>query len=90
MKKKSKWMAKIVNKLESRAADKHDLIVKYEMLGLFILVAIPLPGTGAWTGALVAALFDLRLKNAVPIIFLGVTAAGIVMSLITYGVTALI
>ena len=90
MKKKSKWMASVVEKLEERAANKHDLIVKYQMLGLFILVAIPLPGTGAWTGALVAALFDLRLKNAVPIIFLGVTAAGIVMSIISYGVAALV
>ena len=90
MKKKSKWMAKIVEKLETRAKNKHELIVKYQMLGLFILVAIPLPGTGAWTGALVASLFDLRLKNAVPVIFLGVTVAGIVMSVISYGITALI
>lgn len=90
MKKKSRWMASVVKKLEDRAANKHDLIVKYQMLGLFILVAIPLPGTGAWTGALVASLFDLRLKNAVPVILAGVTAAGIVMSLISYGVAALI
>ena len=67
MKKKSRWMAKIVNRLEARAKNKHEMIVKYQMLGLFILVAIPLPGTGAWTGALVAALFDLRIKNAVPV-----------------------
>ena len=90
MKKKSNWMASLVEKLEKRAENKHDLIVKYQMLGLFVLVAIPLPGTGAWTGALVAALFDLRLKNAVPVIFAGVTAAGIVMSIISYGVAALI
>lgn len=90
MKKKSNWMVSLVEKLEKRAENKHDLIVKYQMLGLFILVAIPLPGTGAWTGALVAALFDLRLKNAVPVILAGVTAAGIVMSIISYGVAALI
>ena len=90
MKKKSKWMAKIVEKLEARAANKHEMIVKYQMLGLFILVAIPLPGTGAWTGALVASLFDLRLKNAVPVILAGVTAAGVIMSIVSYGVSALI
>ena len=67
-----------------------DMIVKYETLGLFILVAIPLPGTGAWTGSLVAALLDLRLKNACPAIALGVAAAGIIMTVISYGVGALI
>lgn len=90
MKKKSRWMARIVERIENRAKNKHELIVRYQMLGLFILVAIPLPGTGAWTGALVAALFDLRLKNAVPVILIGVTVAGIVMSIISYGVSALI
>ena len=90
MKKKSRWMAKIVNRLEARAKNKHEMIVKYQMLGLFILVAIPLPGTGAWTGALVAALFDLRLKNAVPVILAGVTAAGVITSIILFGVSALV
>ena len=51
-------------------------------------MAIPLPGTGAWTGALVAALFDIRLKNAVPVILAGVVTAGVVMSLITFGAKA--
>lgn len=90
MRQKSAWMARIVEKMEEKAKNKHELIVKYEMLGLFILVAIPLPGTGAWTGALVASLFDLRLKNAVPVIFLGVAVAGVIMSVISYGVAALI
>ena len=79
---------RIATKLEAKAARGGEKIVKYEMFGLFLLVAIPLPGTGAWTGSLVAAFFDLRLKNAVPIIFLGVIAAGIVVFLITYGVVA--
>ena len=55
-----------------------------------LLVAIPLPGTGAWTGALVAALTDLRLKRAVPVIFLGVLIAGIIITSLTYGISALI
>ena len=90
MKKKSKFLRGIAEKFENRAEKKKDMIVKYETLGLFLLVAIPLPGTGAWTGALVAALFDLRLKRAVPSIFCGVIAAGVIMSVISYGVRALI
>jgi len=44
-----------------------------------LFVAIPLPGTGAWTGALIAAILDLRIKKAVPSILLGVMIAGIIM-----------
>lgn len=90
LKKKSSFLARIIAKLEKRAENKHELVVRYEMLGLFILVAIPLPGTGAWTGALVASMFDLRLKNALPVISVGVVVAGILMSVISYGVSALI
>ncbi|MBE6617406.1 MAG: small multidrug export protein [Ruminococcaceae bacterium] len=85
MKKKSQKLGAIAQKLEARAAEKGDMLVKYETLGLFILVAIPLPGTGAWTGALVAAMFNLRLKNALPAIFLGVVAAGLIMSIVSWG-----
>ena len=56
------------------------------LLGLIILVAIPLPGTGAWTGALVAALLDIRMRHAVPAIFLGVAIAGAIVTVLTYGV----
>lgn len=87
--KKKKWLKSIVDWLEARAHNKHELIVKYEILGLLLLVAIPLPGTGAWTGALVASLFDLRLKNAVPVIFAGVVIAGLITTAVTYGVAAL-
>lgn len=72
--------------LEAKAEKAGDKLVKYEMFGLFLLVAVPLPGTGAYTGSLVAALFDLRFKNAVPVIYAGVLVAGIVVFLITYGV----
>ena len=90
MKSKSSRLSAIAEKIEQRGRTKGDILVKYEMLGLFVLVAIPLPGTGAWTGSLVAAMFDLRLKNAVPAIFFGVVAAGIIMTLVSYGVDMLI
>ncbi len=90
MKRKSSRLGSIAEKLEKRAENKMDMLVKYELLGLYVLVAIPLPGTGAWTGSLVAALFNLRLKTAFPTILLGVITAGIIMSVISYGVGAII
>ena len=77
---------RIAEKLEEKAKKHEDKIVKYEALGLFVLVALPLPGTGAWTGSLVAAIFDLRLRSAVPVIFAGVLTAGLIVLFITYGV----
>ncbi len=88
MRKKLPKLDGLVSKLEARA-DKHKAtVLKYEFWGLFILVAIPLPGTGAWTGALVAAMMDMRLKKAVPAIFLGVVTAGVVVALATSGIMA--
>ena len=84
---KSALLERFVSRLERKAATKEDLLKKYELLGLCILVAIPLPGTGAWTGSLVAAVFDIRLKHAFPVIALGVLIAGIIVSAVTYGVT---
>lgn len=79
----------LVTRLEKRAQNKSDIVKKYSFWGLFLLVAIPLPGTGAWTGALVAAMLDMRLKRALPAITLGVIAAGIVVAFITCGADAL-
>ena len=87
-----KWSTKLnglVTKLEDRAAKKSDVVQKYAFWGLFILVAIPLPGTGAWTGALVAAMLDMRLKKAFPAIALGVLGAAVIVSFATYGVKAM-
>ena len=53
-------------------------------------MAIPLPGTGAWTGALIASVLNMRLKRAVPVIFLGVIIAGSIMTVLTYGVSVLL
>lgn len=63
---------------------------QYKLLGLFLLVAVPLPGTGAWTGALVASLMGLRMKQAVPTIALGVAAAGILVLLVSLGVVSVL
>ncbi len=89
LKKKSKRLSDFVEKLEKRAESKSELIHRYELIGLTILVAIPLPGTGAWTGALVAAMMDLRMKSAFPAIALGVVIAGVIVSIISYGAATL-
>ena len=75
--------------LEHRGRAKSARIKRSELLGLYLFVAIPLPGTGAWTGALVAALLDMRMRKAVPSILLGVLIAGILVSGITYGFTSI-
>ena len=90
LRKKSAFLERLVSRLEMKASAKEDLLKKYELLGLCILVAIPLPGTGAWTGSLVAAVFDIRLKHAFPAIALGVLIAAVIVSVVTYGVTIFI
>ena len=80
----------LVSRLEARAEKKKDVVLRYEFWGLFIFVAIPLPGTGTWTGALIAAMLDMRLKKAFPAIALGVLAAGIIVAFVTYGAGALL
>lgn len=83
-----KWLPKLdglVSKLEKRAEEKSDVVQKYAFWGLFVLVAIPLPGTGAWTGALVAAMLDMRLKRAFPAIALGVVGAAAIVTFVTFG-----
>ena len=84
------WWDEKITWLEKRAHLKGHLVKKYSAIGLLLLVAIPLPGTGAWTGALVAAILDMRLKRAVPIIFLGVCAAAAIMTGVTYGVSSVL
>ena len=78
--KKFKIFHKLVTKLEERGKSKQETVKKYKFWGLFIFVAIPLPGTGAWTGALIAALMNMRLKDALPSIALGVVTAGVVVT----------
>lgn len=85
----SEVLARIVHKMEEKADKKKDKVLKYEFWGLLILVAIPLPGTGAWTGALVAAMLDMRLTRAFPAIATGVVVAGIIVTVATYGVASI-
>ena len=76
----------LVDRMEEKAHLKSASVMKYQYLGLAIFVAIPLPGTGAWTGALVAAFLDMRLKKALPSIAGGVLSAGLIISILSYGV----
>ena len=86
-----KWMKKIrlfrglVEKLEAKAMGKSDNIRKYEFWGLVLFVGIPLPGTGAWTGSLIAALLDVDFKKAVLAELLGIAIATVIMSIFSYG-----
>ncbi len=76
---------KIAMWVEEKAHKHSGKVQKYGALGLYLFVAIPIPGTGAWTGALIAALFDVRMKKALPAIALGVLTAGVIMTLASYG-----
>ncbi len=83
--KKRPWWGPKIEWLERKGHLKGRVVRKYSALGLYILVAIPLPGTGAWTGALAAALLNMRLKTAVPAIFAGVLTAGLIVLAVSYG-----
>ena len=87
---KSQRLGSLVRRLEAKADAKKSQVLKYEFWGLMILVAIPLPGTGAWTGALVAAMLDMQLKRAFPAIAVGVAVAVLIVTTATYGVSVLI
>lgn len=84
---REKWsrLDRFVDRLEAKAMTKADKVRRYEILGLWLLVAIPLPGTGAWTGALIAALTDIRLRRAFPTIAVGVITAGVIVTAMSYG-----
>lgn len=82
--KTTKHLGKIALKIENKALSKSDTIRKYEFLGLVLFVGIPLPGTGAWTGSLIACLLEVKMKKAVPAIFIGLIMATAIMSFITY------
>ncbi len=90
LKRRSPRLRGFVERLEAKAKKKQDVVRKWEFFGLALIVAIPLPGTGAWTGALVAAIMDMRLKRAIPSILLGVLVAGVLISLLTYGLSAFV
>lgn len=84
----SKWdvTKKLVNWLEKKVDDKREQIDKYGYLGLIIFVGIPLPGTGAWTGALLAVMLGLDRKKSFGCIIIGVLMAAVIMSVLSYGI----
>jgi len=79
---KVKMFARFGNWQENRLARKGGKLEKYRLWFLFFLVAIPLPTTGVWTGSMLAGLFDIRMKTALPIIFIGNIVAGLLVWLI--------
>ncbi|XCP86914.1 small multi-drug export protein [Roseburia hominis] len=81
---KTRLFRPMVEKLEKKAMSKSDQIEKYEFWGLVLFVGIPLPGTGAWTGALIASLLDIDWKKAFLAIVCGVLMASVIMYLLSY------
>ncbi|MEZ3504744.1 MAG: small multi-drug export protein [Lachnospiraceae bacterium] len=81
----TKTFRPMVEKLESRAMGKSEQIEKYQFLGLVLFVGIPLPGTGAWTGSLIASLLGMKFKKAFPAVLLGIVMATVIMSIVSYG-----
>ncbi len=90
MHKQNNFLGRIAEKMEKKAFSKRETIDKYGPWGLWLFVAIPLPGTGAWTGALIAAMLDIPLKKSFPAIAIGVVTAGIIVAFVSYGAAALL
>ena len=84
--KKTKLFRPMVEKMERKALSKSDRIEKYEFWGLVLFVGIPLPGTGAWTGSLIASLLGIKMRKAFPAILLGIVIATCIMTFLSYGV----
>lgn len=83
--KRTKLLNKFVTKIENKAISKKEQIEKKQFLGLLLFVGIPLPGTGAWTGSLIAAMINMNKKKALIAVILGVILAGTIMSIFSYG-----
>lgn len=83
-------LVKLVDRLEAKGRSKFDKINKYKTLGLLIFVAVPLPGTGAWTGSLAAALMKMNFKSAMISVVGGTFVADIIMCIVSYGVLGLV
>jgi len=96
IKKSFQWLKKInlfrplIETLEQRAMKKSATVAKGEFWGLAIFVGIPLPGTGAWTGSLIAALLEIKFKNAILSIFAGIIIATFIMAILSYGLLGII
>jgi len=82
--KKTDLFRPMVEKLENKAMSKKDTIEKYEFWGLVLFVGIPLPGTGAWTGSLIASMLGIDFKKAFPAVCVGVAMATVIVTVISY------
>ena len=87
---KVKFIGTVFKKVHDKAVKNADKIEKYAVWGLFIFVAIPFPGTGAWTGAVIASVLEMRLRKAFPVILMGVMTSGLIMGCVSYGLIDLI
>ncbi len=83
--KKTKLFRNLIEKLENRAMGKSDQIKRYEFWGLLLFVGIPLPGTGAWTGSLIASLLEIDIKKSSLAILGGIIMATVIMYVVSYG-----
>lgn len=83
---KNKYFNKFVRFVVDKTLKEQSKIKKFGLFGLFVVVAIPLPGTGAWTGSFLSSLLKLRIVYALPIIALGNAAAGLLVLALTYGI----
>lgn len=86
---RSPWLERRVTRFEEKLDRKAENVLKYERLGLLLFVAVPLPGTGAWTGAAIAAILDLRLRSAALSILGGLIIAACIMTSISFGIVQL-
>lgn len=84
--KKTKLFRGLITKMENRAMGKSDQIKRYEFLGLLLFVGIPLPGTGAWTGSLIASLLEVDIKKSSLAILCGLVMATVIMYIVSYGI----
>ena len=87
--KKTRLFSPLAHWIERKADKKKDKVLKYSEWGLFLFVAIPIPGTGAWTGALVAAILNLRVRNAFFTILFGMITAALIMTIGSAAITAI-
>ncbi len=88
--KKTRHLAFLGNWLEDKAAQRSDKIESFEFLGLMLFVGVPLPGTGAWTGSLIAALLEIDFKKSVIAELCGIAMATVIMSFVSYGLLGIL
>lgn len=86
---KINFFDKLISKITIKTLSKRSQIDKYGYIGLFFFVAIPLPGTGVWTGALISHLLNMNKIKSIITIILGNLAAGIIVSIVSGGVMSL-